>query len=308
MFKKMLSQLKLIWLEVKYSCPPSLYVECTNRCNARCVFCLYPEIEGGLETKILSVDDFESIVRQYKRMGGENISLTPTLADPLTDPFFGARLQVSRRVGISSVSFYTNLISFGKKFKDALRSLDGLDVIIRVSFTGFNKEDYKAFMGVDRYARVKAHLSDLAEIYKASEHLDVKVVMRDYEGSESSKADLMSFLETLGLQYQIETEFDTWGGEVEAQLIASDKLKLKQRVDRDGPCKISFLKPVVTVEGNLKLCDCRDAFGDLEVGNVFDQGLAHLWRSDRVKSLRRLFFTPEKLPKICKKCEHYKAI
>ena len=111
-------------------------MECTNRCNARCVFCLYPEIEAGLSTQILAEQDYEDIVQQYTKMGGRKLALTPTLADPLTDPKFPARLEIAARKKIKELSFYTNLISFGPAVQTALRENTDMHLKIRISFTG----------------------------------------------------------------------------------------------------------------------------------------------------------------------------
>ena len=301
------SKLRLSYLERKYACPPTLYVECTNRCNAKCIFCLYPALESSLQTEILSLEKYEEIIRQYREMGGRRIALTPTLADPLTDPKFASRLDIASRNGITDVSFFTNLISFGPSVQEAL-STSNLHLKLHVSFTGFDQEHYKQFMGVDRFERVKKHLGILGKIASQNPLLDARVVMRDYSESEPQKSALIAFIKDCGLKFIIETEFDSWGGEVENEIIASDRLRLKERDPRSGPCKISLLKPLVTVEGQLKLCDCRDAYGDLEVGNVFEEGLRKLWLGSRTKKLRRLFYRPDALPVICQKCEYYHSI
>jgi radical SAM protein with 4Fe4S-binding SPASM domain len=303
-----LGKSRLRALESKYTTPPTLYIECTNRCNARCVFCVYPKLESTLSTKILSLEDFDNVIHQYRSMGGTRVALTPTLADPLTDPHIADRFDLLEKSGIEEVSLYTNLISFGSGVQKALRNERSLRIKIHVSFVGFCPKDYQEFMGVDRFDRVREHLVRLCQIQNERPNLDVRVVLRDYKDSSKSKNEMLEFLKLAGLAYDIQTHFDTWGGEVEDSIVNNNRLYIKKRRKRIGPCKISFLKPLVTVEGNLKLCDCRDAYGDLEVGNVLQDRLEELWKGQRVRELRELFYTPSLLPKICQKCEYYKSI
>ena len=65
---------------------------------------------------------------------------------------------------------------------------------------------------------------------------------------------------------------------------------------------------MITVEGNFKICDCRDVFGALEVGNVFNETIEQIWHGQKIKDLREKFFTPEILPEVCQKCEVYDSI
>jgi radical SAM protein with 4Fe4S-binding SPASM domain len=89
---------------------------------------------------------------------------------------------------------------------------------------------------------------------------------------------------------------------------ADANIKIRKRLPRVGPCRVSYKKPVITVEGNFKICDCRDVFGALEVGNVFNETIEQIWHGQKIKDLREKFFTPEMLPEVCQKCEVYDSI
>ena len=71
--------------------PDRLYIETTNLCNARCVFCMYPKIHGTFPIEYMEKSLFENVVNDYINMGGREISLTPTVADPFTDKYFAER-------------------------------------------------------------------------------------------------------------------------------------------------------------------------------------------------------------------------
>ena len=67
------------------------------------------------------------------------------------------------------------------------------------------------------------------------------------------------------------------GGLLEDNISNFEQLPIKERINRVGPCRVSFAKPLITVNGDFKLCDCRDALDELVVGNVFEQTIEEIW-------------------------------
>src|SRR5262245_49030928 len=51
--------------------PRGLHIEGTNICNARCVFCAYPQMERRKQT--MSMEDFRRVVDDYVAMGGHHV-------------------------------------------------------------------------------------------------------------------------------------------------------------------------------------------------------------------------------------------
>jgi radical SAM protein with 4Fe4S-binding SPASM domain len=296
-------------VEEDYLIPSKLYIECTNLCNARCVFCYYKNISDDLVKMFMPLEMFEEIVKQYIAMGGTEIALTPTIADPLTDPMFNQRIELLDRCNIRKVTFYTNLISFGTKVRDALANVKNLSIEIGVSFTGFDKEKYKELMGVDKFETVKKNLEKLSIVQNINRtHIEARVVMRSYVDQEPAATELKKFIRELGLKVGVDHEFDSWGGLLENELKENKQLRLKKRQPRIGPCMVSYTKPVIAVNGDMKLCDCRDVFGDLVVGNILETPLKEIWEGRRIREMRDKFFNPETLPEVCQKCEVYKSI
>ena len=294
---------------ISHKIPEKLYIECTNLCNARCSFCYYKnKADAGFPKKFMSVDNFKKIIEQYTSIGGKHIALTPTLADPLTDPFFKNRLEYLDSSKIKTLDFYTNLISFGPKIQQAISNYKG-SLSISVSFTGFNKSMYEQFMGVDKFDIVMENIGKLATAMKGKKNLRYHIIMRSYNNDKKEKADLEYRFKNSNIPFTTMNDgFDTWGGLLEEQMKADANIKIRKRLPRVGPCRVSYKKPVITVEGNFKICDCRDVFGALEVGNVFNETIEQIWHGQKIKDLREKFFTPEMLPEVCQKCEVYDSI
>ena len=187
---------------ISHKIPEKLYIECTNLCNARCSFCYYKnKADAGFPKKFMSVDNFKKIIEQYTSIGGKHIALTPTLADPLTDPFFKNRLEYLDSSKIKTLDFYTNLISFGPKIQQAISNYKG-SLSISVSFTGFNKSMYEQFMGVDKFNIVMENIGKLATTMKGKKNLRYHIIMRSYNNDKKEKNDFAlpsTPVEVLGL-------------------------------------------------------------------------------------------------------------
>ena len=103
--------------------PSALYIETTNLCNARCVFCYYPKVHGTMPVKYMDMDLFRKIVDEFVEMGGDTISLTPTIADPLVDKMIDERLRYIDSTPIKKLRFYSNFINFRDKTREAFESM-----------------------------------------------------------------------------------------------------------------------------------------------------------------------------------------
>jgi Radical SAM superfamily len=84
---------RAVWerLQALRRIPRALHIEGTNICNAKCVFCAYPQMERPKQT--MPMDEFRRIVDEYVAMGGRHVSLTPIVGDPFVDPHFLSRLD-----------------------------------------------------------------------------------------------------------------------------------------------------------------------------------------------------------------------
>jgi radical SAM protein with 4Fe4S-binding SPASM domain len=98
------------------------------------------------------------------------------------------------------------------------------------------------------------------------------------------------------------------GGLLEDNISNFEQLPIKERINRVGPCRVSFAKPLITVNGDFKLCDCRDALDELVVGNVFEQTIEEIWNGDDIKRMRDRFYSDKTMPDVCSKCEYYQSI
>jgi len=290
----------------KIEIPPILYFEGTNICNALCIFCYYPKIKDELPKKTMSIDLFKEIIFDYESIGGSKVALTPTVGDPLVDKLFSERVRVIDQSNISRMHFYTNLIDFRISHVEALENVQDTIIDVNVSISGFNRDKYNEYMGVDKFERVVRNLKRLSKIHNSN--ITRKITLRDYGGSNVEKKNFTLLLQNLNLDFSINTEYDSWGGLLESVFEKHTELKRQKMELRKGPCQISYTKPLITVDGELKLCDCRDVHNELVVGNLSENTFSELWNGDNIKKIRNTMFSKENMPEICKKCEMYTSI
>ena len=278
----------------RYAVPERLYVECTNVCNARCVFCYYPKVADTLPRKYMDIGEFRRILLEFKAAGG-------------IDPYFADRVRVLNEVGLPAF-FYTNLIHVSAKIERALREVSTFKFAMNVSVAGFDKEAYARLMGVDRFDSMTRNLERVRAIARDNPNFSVAVRLQDYYGSDAAKKTFVAFLDRLRIPYTVNTLVDTWGGLVETDIDQVGDLEKKPRLTRIGPCKISYIKPLVTVDLKLKLCDCRDVKDELIVGDLTRQSLAEIWTGPEANRIRASMYDPAEMPAICRKCEMYVSI
>lgn len=288
----------------KYRVPPVLYIECTNICNADCVFCRYGEYKDSIDFKIMSMEYFSSVLDQYVGIGGREISITPTMADPLTDPLLSDRIRFIDKTDVESLSFYTNGISLKGDVISSLEDVRDTKISIRVSISGFSRKRYNDIMRVDKFERVKKNLLKMSQIGNPNIH--VKAVLRVAKIDVSDAEKFSSILQKENVCFSVEREFDSWGGKRKDALVGG--FDVKTRNSGIGPCRTSFQKPLVTVNGDVKLCDCRDSDDDLVVGSLNNSTLTDILWGDDMMRLRGLFFKEETMPLLCRKCEIYRSI
>jgi sulfatase maturation enzyme AslB (radical SAM superfamily) len=65
--------------------PERLYFEVTNVCNARCRFCVYSK-KTPKKYGVMSFEVFKKAIDEFVSLGGEVVSFTPTIGEPLLDP------------------------------------------------------------------------------------------------------------------------------------------------------------------------------------------------------------------------------
>jgi|TARA_B100000315_G_scaffold204023_1_gene197211 MoaA/NifB/PqqE/SkfB family radical SAM enzyme len=140
--------------------PRPIKIELTNICNADCIFCGYQYETRAKGT--MSSELFERVLQEYRAMGGNSISFTPVVGEPLVDPAFVDRVARAREVGFGQVTTYTNGVLLENHDLPRLLSL-GVEAL-HISMASFDETEYERIFRNKHYDKLMRGLRALLEL------------------------------------------------------------------------------------------------------------------------------------------------
>lgn len=289
-----------------------MYFEITNICNAKCTFCAYRKLSNNRKIGIMSFDIFKKALDDYKKMGGEIISLTPTVGDPLIDPGLLKKIYYAvNDAKIKKVYFYTNGILL---YKDDLykKLIDSGIHRIDISTQGCDKKLFEKVYGVPLYDQLIKGINALLDYNKqkgepVSISIDFRSAQKPSEvlNSDDFINNIKPFL-SKKVGYSFMVDYDNWGGNInQSDLVGVMKLRRKPRFKKT-PCFRTFDASVL-FDGSVRLCACRikdTEFDDLIVGNITKNSLQEIYYGEEALKVRKSF-TENKCPSTCVDCSLY---
>ena len=288
--------------------PRGLHIEGTNICNARCVFCAYPQMERRKQT--MSMDDFRRVVGEYVAMGGHHVSLTPIVGDPFVDKHMFERLDFLMSLeGVKGVSFYTNAILMTAEKCERLMAYAS-KLHVHVSWGGFDAETWNTIMGVTKFEEARdAVLAFLA--IKERTHTPIRFTLALRCPDSNCHGELFEQIDAYRKRGLVEiagmTDYDSWAGMIAPD--ALEKVGLSPRVMpyKRGACELLFTKPVVLADGRVNACACRDVEAELIVGDVREQPLQKIWAGAAITELIERHERGD-YPDVCKRCTYFVSV
>jgi MoaA/NifB/PqqE/SkfB family radical SAM enzyme len=288
--------------------PHALFIEGTNICNARCVFCAYPQMERPKAT--MPQELFAKVVDEYLALGRGEIDLTPIVGDPFVDKHLFERLDLlAARTDVTGFHFYSNVILMKP---EAIRRLVGYDrrFTIFCSFGGFDRETYRVVMGVDKFEEAVANIRALIEAKAAAgSAINVQVNLRIPQGNMKGEfADYLMEKQSAGLiRVDGVDNFDNWGGKISDAVLAVAGLVPAPVPDHRGPCFRLLTGPTVLADGRVNACCCRDVEATLIIGDVRARPLKDILSGPEIKDLIARHERGD-FPEACKACTRYETI
>ena len=288
--------------------PRGLHVEGTNICNAKCVFCAYPQMERRKQT--MSMDDFRRVVGEYLAMGGHHVSLTPIVGDPFVDKHLFERLDhLMALEAVKGISFYTNAILMTRdKCERLLRYASKLHV--HVSWGGFDRETWNTIMGVEKFEAARDAVLALLELIESTRTpLEVTLALRcpdsNCHGPLWEQLDgyrKRGLLEIAGL-----SDYDSWAGMIAPSALLEVGLAPRRMPYKRGACELLFTKPVVLADGRVNACACRDVEAELIVGDIKTTPLPEIWAGRAIDQLIERHERSD-YPDVCKRCTYFVSV
>jgi MoaA/NifB/PqqE/SkfB family radical SAM enzyme len=287
--------------------PHALFLETSNICNARCVFCAYPKMRRPKMT--MSMELFRSVIDQYALTGGE-VDLTPIVGDPFMDLKFFERLDyISSKPSLPRFHFFTNAIAMTPEVGARLLKYAGR-LTVNISFGGFDAVTYNKVFGVDKFEAATANIRSLIELKRAAgSALGIQINLRTpLENNKGPFWDYLMQAETSGLAVITWMgAYDSWAGQVEEEALKEAGLKARPMPDKYGPCHRLLTSPVVLADGLVNACACRDVEGTLIIGDLRQQPLKEVLRGKPLYDLLKRHAAGD-FPEVCRKCTYYDPV
>jgi radical SAM protein with 4Fe4S-binding SPASM domain len=292
--------------------PRGLHVEGTNICNARCVFCAYPQMERRKQT--MSMPDFVRVVDQYLAMGGHHVSLTPIVGDPFVDKHLFERLDhLMALEAVTGISFYTNAILMTRERSERLMAYAS-KLHVHVSWGGFDRETWNRVMGVEKFEAARDAVLDFLEVQeralaRGGRKLRFTLALRCPPRSCSGELweKIRGCRERGLVEVAALDDYDSWAGKIPAEELEAAGLTPRKMPYKRGACELLFTKPVVLADGRVNACACRDVEAELIVGNVHEKPLSEIWAGDAITDLIERHERGD-YPDVCRRCTYFVSV
>lgn len=276
---------------VPLSEPLTVYVEPTNICNFKCVFCPesfadYKETAGGHFQ--LSLDDFKIIAQQVKQLGTVKTLNFYMMGEPFVNRRLTQFIALAKQEAITDKLIVTSngtLIKPGI-YGDICDS--GLDYL-RISIYGGNDGSHKAnTQSPFRLAQVKANIVGLKRFRDERKQPSPFIYIKMIESADVN--DNIQFKEMFaeaGDEILIEPVMN-WNDPEEGNLsgLTTDTLlNGKYFSAKKKACPFPFYTSVIHSDLSVSVC-CVDWNKQTTVGNLHHESLADIWKGDKLRAFQ----------------------
>lgn len=292
--------------------PLSVLVDPSSVCNLRCNYCPtgHPELAAGrLERGLMRREVFTRIVdglREFPRK--LNTLHLYKDGEPLLNPSLAWMVETARKGEVAeSVELTTNGLILTRDRAAALidAGLDRIRISLQPSSTGA-KQDAKA---AQLYARCLENVRTLREERdRRGASLEIHVKTIDFVGEDpllaSFRTDFGPLADTIHVDVAMgwsgAASIDlTLGSAPESNMTGQVALRPSRVV-----CPQPFYTLAINSNGEVSAC-CVDWSHDVVVGDVCQQSLGDIWRSEALRSLRLLHLDGRRGEnRACRSC-HY---
>ncbi len=277
--------------------PKVLNIETTSVCNLRCPMCPRTTV---MERKPEHMDFkiFKKVVDEASLYGVGGVWLH-VFGEPLLHPQIISFIEYIKKFdNIKNVGISTNATVLDEETSRRLLS-SGLDRII-LSVDAASPEVYEKIRGADFMKVVKNVNNFLNMRHEMRASMKVELSIIDMALNRSEIAAFESFwkerLKREGDELLIK-RFVNFGSQVK-DFSADTSPNGKKRV----PCRKLWNSLTILSNGKVVAC-CYDVNGVLYLGDVSRENLAHIWKGDNLRRLRRIHMDRrfEEIP-LCNEC------
>jgi wyosine [tRNA(Phe)-imidazoG37] synthetase (radical SAM superfamily) len=183
--------------------------ELSNICNARCIFCPYPDmLKSGKKFQYMTSETLDAVQLKMNHFKNVLVSFTPTTGDTLLHPNWNdAILKIMEMEAVSRSTFFTNAIALDDEAQNDLIELFASDKAgklsqIYFSIGGLNADNYKILYEVNRFDLVRDNINALLLKLKSQNiHRGVHIHVKLLKGEAWSESEAQRLFNECGYPY-----------------------------------------------------------------------------------------------------------
>ncbi len=283
---------RIVGIDRSTTAPPSLQIEPTNYCNARCICC---STAGSSRVRgYMDFDLFRSIIDDAAKVGVQRIHLY-LHGEPLLHPRIVEMIGYIKLSNLAVHLTTNGMLLDGQRAEAILRSgVNSADHMV-VSILGGSREVHEGIMKKVNHDVVIANTSGFTEA-------------RTRLGVNGPVIETM-FYTMPENEHEEEQYFEYWRGKVDHARLGgriSHSFARQEGITiapRKQTCKNLWERMTVFWNGDVTLC-CEDVDGDWLLGNLRDSSIREVWNCERLLSIKEIHRKRrfQDLP-FCNKCD-----
>lgn len=278
-----------------------IYIEITNVCGLSCSFCPTKE----LPPQEMDLDFFDSIISQAKVYTKE--IACHVVGDPLTQSNLKEYLDIIHKHGLkamlTSSGYFLKKHSYDTLFHPCVKQ-------INISLNSFNKNDTS--LTFEQY--INPVLSLCKAKLKREEELFINLRVWNLDELMSERTFNEILFEKLSSAFDTKLKLkDIYEERPKSIRLASKILvhfdnyfewpSLKNENYGDGTCQGLQSHVAVLASGKVVPC-CLDCDGIIELGDLHEQSLNEILKSDRARKMLEGFKEGKAVEELCQKCSY----
>jgi hypothetical protein len=271
----------------------------------------------------MDVETFRKNAKDCFELGYKRLNFTSMGGELFIHPQAIEIIKIANAVGFEYIDVYTNGILLNKfDMNDLLTS--GL-TSLKISFPGFDQNEYKLVYGVDKYDDFISSLLQLLETNYLSKN-PINIILEPRSRISLDEIYQNNTYITLISKYVPKyvtinkpiLRYDSWGGEIkQSDLPKGLKLEINPIKSIYPLKKVNLCSRLVDfailANGDVRLCNCRyDSTIETEEDGLFIENLSNydsiesllLSNSQKIEKIKTDFIHG-KLPKLCHGCTFY---
>jgi len=285
------------------------YIELCNICNAKCIFCPYPEIaKSNKKLQNMSEEIFDNVLLYLKKLNIKNISFTPTTGEILLNKDWNNYLQKAlNEDSFERIHFYSNAILLNKQNIERILNLTNIQKLKRISFSvgGIDTTSYLNMYKVDKFNKVKENINNLNQKLKKI-NSNIKITCEFRLPKNISKINKNELYNTFNTHSYSNFEIDIMSkfANIDFMEASSNEINFLKKPVYTTPC-IDLNTYRFAVNGDIWLCGCvvSELPNDtsLKIGNIFDSSYKEILKNQNkiIKNWDTI------IPLVCQNCDIY---